>query len=520
MKLTTLIDRNSHCREWGALAGEIRDALVDALESYPTLDANGYISLLVEVAEQLLPINATNPDLLRYSIWLQQCGIRHAFLSLRGRKAHRLLVQFVPAMSQQPPAERITQQTGLKSPGVFLSTKRIKPMQATAKPVPAKKRSLWERLFPRRDEWNDDNTDATTTPGNGIETAPALENSSWLESSHRALTEATTNFIREFVEPLHRLNPSVMFSVRSVCVGMGEDASPCLEAWEKLPLQVRNGTAKILMEKAQGASEQLYLGQFYGLSFDLDVKLMEGQSVRTLLACDGRRVQLRFRFDGDYLERNTPVLMPQKKPEPSFSIERATIPLGLVPLDEESSIAVESPPCSAHTDIPRAKPPTEKPARTETAKAETPLVSTKPVQPINIQKFINKGETMLVSQRRKVIARLTIQPYSGDEKQTDIREGGLPYVIGREPGQSGYNIAPDEAPPGTGGACSRRHLVLESFDARSGQFHVQNHAHSRNGTYDTIGRSLPERFLWRNGEWLSLGGNEAGSVRIRLEAVS
>jgi hypothetical protein len=61
---------------------------------------------------------------------------------------------------------------------------------------------------------------------------------------------------------------------------------------------------------------------------------------------------------------------------------------------------------------------------------------------------------------------------------------------------------------------------LESYDAHNGQLHVRNPAHSRNGTYDAKGHSLPERFLWRGGERLGLGGNGEGSVRIRLEAVS
>lgn len=323
-----------------------------------------------------------------------------------------------------------------------------------------------------KESWDD----IIELPGNMDVEVERGSTGSWLDAFNQALTQATEDFIRTEVEPLHRDAPSWIFSIRAVKIGMSEAAAPCLEAVEKLPAALSNRIAEIRIQKAHGAAQQIRVDNFYGISLEADSALLDGPIVQTLVSYGGKRFHLKFRFEGDYINLPSAVTPPL----PTETIE-TTNDVYDWPFDASSK--TETPMADFFEPI--------------SIKTETPITAPS-VQPPS----------------KPIIAKLRVKPFGREETVVDIHEHQLPYTIGREPEGDGFIIEDDP-----GSTVSRIHLILESRDPLTGNLFVYNRG--RHGTYDGKGLALPGRFIrsCSKDHWLSLGGvSGAGTVLISLES--
>lgn len=498
--------RTSVACHWRHLSGEIQDALVDAVHHPRVLDGSLQPCLHVEITARLLPPDPHDCDMRALSRLLADGCIDHLFQCRQTLNAHCIRIRLSPFADQDmsriveslrithnpnPKPVRRTNMTisNLHQPQRSnLHNNRSIPMN---KPKlsdipPATSRKL------KKKSWFGNLIDWLFGPAETVEkyrgepiVDPIDTNSqiaptdSWLEAFNQALTQATADFIRRQVEPLHREDPSCGFSIRAVKVGMTEATRPCLEAVEKLPPDLCSRIAKIRMQQAPGA-QQIRLDNFFGISIDADSALLDGPVVQTLVSYGGKRVQLKFRFDGDYV----------------------TLPA----INMNSPIDRNTPAASEDRDI-----------FGPSIKKQTILKS--PNEPIYAG--IKKGTVLrenIELPTQPIIAKLHIKPWDSDEIVVEINDNELPYTIGREPQGHGFIVESDNEE--SVAAVSRRHLILESFDSLAGHFFVYNPG--ANGTYDK-GRAMPERFIHvcHNDHWLSLGGVDdgAGTVQIALELV-
>ncbi|MGZ8913830.1 MAG: hypothetical protein ACXW1Z_12085 [Methylobacter sp.] len=492
--------RTSRACHWQNLSGEILDALVDAIHHPRVLDGSLRPCLHVEITANLLTPDPHDDDMRILSRQLVSSHIDHLFQCRPTMTAHRIhicLTVYDQSMSQIDEPLRISQRRypqpnrnttmSIINPNqpqrLHSQPNRSNPMNNNPKlsnipdhaPRKLKKKSWFggfiDWLFGPAEEIEKHRDDPIVDPLNtGGEMEPT---DSWLEAFNQALTQATADFIRKQVEPLHREDPSCGFSIRAVKVGMTEATRPCLEALEKLPPDLCGRIAKIRMQQAHGAL-QIRLDNFFGISIDADNALLDGPVVQTLVSYGGKRVQLKFRFDGDYV--NLP------------SAATSSLPV-------ETTDDVYDWPCV--TESTKEETPLARFSEPPSAKQETPLA-----QPA-------------VLRTQQVIAKLRVKPYGGKETVVEIGENELPYTIGREPQGHGFVIETDNE--GSTTAVSRKHLILQSFDTLTGHFFMYNQ--SRNGTYDK-GRPMPERFIHTcaKDHWLSLGGFDGvGTVQISLE---
>lgn len=497
--------RTSVSRHWQNLAGEIQDALVDAIHHPRVLDGSLRPCLHVEITAKLLPPDPHDDDMRNLSRQLVSGHIDHLFQCRPTMTTHYIHIRLTApddlGMSQLMTLSRITerQQSQFNNqPNRNTSMDIIKPNQnqrlnsqhnrskimnnnLKSSKIPdnaarkLKKKSWFSRLI----DW-------LFGPAETIEkywSEPDIEldipdvemgqTDSWLEAFNQALTQATADFIRKQVNPLHREDHSSGFSIRAVKVGMTEATRPCLEALEKLPPDLCSRIAKIRMQQAHGA-KQIRLDNFFGISIDAESALLDGPVVQTLVSYGGKRVQLKFRFDGDYV--NLP-----------------SADTSLLPIETNKDVY------DSHYVTDSTKNETLLACFNELAssKQETPLAQSAALY------------------TKPIIAKLRVKPYNGKELVVEIGENELPYTIGREPQGHGFIIETDDEKPTI--AVSRKHLILQSFDPLAGHFFMYNQ--SRNGTYDK-GRQLPERFIHTcaKDHWLSLGGFDgAGTVQISLE---
>lgn len=157
----------------------------------------------------------------------------------------------------------------------------------------------------------------------GAATEPAVtvdppSQSAWGDSFKTALTEAASLFIQRHVEPFHQEDPCIAFAVRRVKVGYNEAAAIILRDIQTMRQDMRDGIAKIRIKKAKGADQQLFLEEFYGISFCADDTMVDGQLVETLVYSGGSRLSLKFEFEGDYLSlpERAPAAQPLHATEP------------------------------------------------------------------------------------------------------------------------------------------------------------------------------------------------------------
>ncbi|HPP46407.1 MAG TPA: hypothetical protein PLF25_02755, partial [Accumulibacter sp.] len=123
---------------------------------------------------------------------------------------------------------------------------------------------------------------------------------SGLQAFNQALTEATARFIRDYVDPVHAEDEQTGFRLRSIEVAIPDAGHPLLRLIAEMPGETRNRIAHRRCLKAHGAGEQLLFDDFYGLQVVAPEALVDGYLVRNLLASEGSRLPLVFRFEGDY----------------------------------------------------------------------------------------------------------------------------------------------------------------------------------------------------------------------------
>ena len=305
----------------------------------------------------------------------------------------------------------------------------------------------------------------------------APEPASWAEAFRRAVTDASAVFVQRYVDPYHQEDPSIGFAVRRLRVGLNESAAACLREFQAMPQTMRDGIAKIRVQKAKGA-EQLQMDDFYGISFCATETLVDGQLVETLMYAGGARAALSFQFEGDY------VTLPARVP-PATSVDDSAI---ATPVNVPHNPRYQTPMQSSTAMSNLAPDPYKTPMQT----------TSKPV--------------------RQPVARAELRA-NGQSTVVDLFADGFPYTVGTHADLQGYCIcdkaADTNAPallPSTiahesRSYTSRQHLVLKKFDDMQGEIEVNNLAHCKNGTLDGA-TVLGPRFVYstQRAPWLGLGG--------------
>ncbi len=301
----------------------------------------------------------------------------------------------------------------------------------------------------------------------------APEPSSWAEAFRRALTDATATFVQRYVDPYHQEDPTIGFAVRRVRVGLNESAAACLRDFQAMPQTMRDGIARIRVQKAKGA-DQLQLDDFYGITFCAGETLVDGQLVETLMYAGGARAALSFQFEGDYV----------------------TLPIPPV-------VAAEP------TPVP-------------TDRNQTPMQFT-PSTPVAFTDRYHTPMYVRSKPSRQPVARVELRA-NGQSTTVDLFADNFPYTIGTHADLQGYCVAgkaadayapallPSTQADGPRSYTSRQHLVLQKMDELRGEIEVSNLAHGKNGTHDGA-TTLGLRFVYHVGHspWLGLGGS-AGSA--------
>lgn len=364
------------------------------------------------------------------------------------------------------------------------------------------------------------------TGGTEFTIEPPMDTNSWVDSFNTALTEATASFILRYVDPLHREDPTIGFSVKKVKVGLRDAAVQCVRAIESMPIAMRNRIVQLRMKKAHGA-EQLSFDNFYGLSITAEETLLDGQLIQTMVSYSGSRFVLKFEFEGEY------ITIPSEADN--------TAPKASVPEDKVSPITVNE---SCVKDTEAKSSATSEPIQANSVKDEKiPLergfsretVLRLPPREPTISRLSGARETPLnipVVPHRPIAAKLHLRSL-GSETVVDLFEDNFPYAIGRHPCFSGYcvqgrvesgkepaKLLHDVEPAEYTSYVSRNHVVLDYFDPATRQFNVSA-TKGKNGTF-LNGSTMPKRFILpaTSNDWVNLGGeNGTGILDIRFETV-
>lgn len=532
----------SNTRNWRALHEEIQRLYSAARHRYPRAE-HWRLSLIVDT--RLLAVGqAKAPSgLMALHAALSEAGLFHAVDarlddSRGGPPCHRITFHFLPYKNRtifskpsglhytpgvyfntQPdcadlerPPPYFTVQTGSRPnpcaqeiempdftirPATFANTltKENAAMPNDHKQEIAKRSllsKLEELIFGKpHDPWLEIRTDdIPPEEGRGDVAQPPVP---WLQAFNNALTDATASFIRDYVAPLHAEDRKTGFLLRSIEVSIPDANLPALRVIAEMPAETRNRIAQTRCLKAQGAKEQLVFDQFYGLNVVASDTLVDGFLLRALVASEGSRLNLTFRFSGDY------VSLPETIAD-------------LIP--DETSIPVKSKPLEL---VRNARPDTGiHPPRTADPGKHTPIRMPRPVDtgkhtPIRMPR----------SDSHQPLFYITIIEKAGERRvPVDIKM--LPLTIGTAPKHTrDITIHPDRSV----GACiesfiSGEHLELIEYNPTTQLLYVNNKG--RNGTYEG-GIQLSDRFTLKlaGKKLLSLGGpeGEEGVAQVHIEAV-
>lgn len=534
------ISKISHANSINALQQELLDFLIDAQHLDNT---QGTAKLTLRLSPKLLPLD--KPEALKaLSSWIKQLiepVMLHQFERCPAGHHSMIFEREQKNLSQKPNPPRVTPRaaetttrntrySNLNNRSTDMND--IIPERNTFVPKTSalpRKPSLFSRLgswlMGKSASANPDTTNGNLNKSNppeplGIVVDDAPVTDCLQEAFHQGLTQATSEFVRKHVNPLHRLDESSLFSVRVVRVGMNEQTRIYLEALEKMPDTLRTRLAKKCIERAGMAAQQLCLDDFFGLSIVPENAAFGYGSVDVLLAYTGERPILKFAFEGDFIERpiqsnsnsasQTPEAKPTaKQPNPVEQMAKSQYTQSSTEIDTiETEIQLPDTPVSkqqaskqsASVAKPRTETPLNLPGKTSSQRSETKLV-------------------IPVMEQPKAIAKLIIS-YSDqidDEETILIQPHQFPFMIGREPEGYGYEI--DEQRGDYVVYASRKHLILEGFDPVDQAFSVTNLIKESRTTYtyDQAGRLLGEKFLWTFGSRLILGQNKR--IELRMEPV-
>lgn len=370
-------------------------------------------------------------------------------------------------------------------------------------------RSLWQKL----EDYLFGPTDLPWSQGAGGTDDPLLNDPkvapdlpppppstpSWLQAFNNSLTHATALFIRDYVEPLHADDPSTGFAVRAIDAALPDANFPGLRTIADMPAETRNRIAMLRCLKAAGAKEQLEFDKFYGLNIVAADSLVEGFLVRTLVASDGMRLNVTFRFSGEYVTLKTPAAPDViATPTPAAAEKKPTAEV--VAAEPE----LVPPPVIMDDIVPEA--PREYSA--------TPLRATRP-QP---EYSSTPLRAALGKEQRPIFYVTVLEP--GSDRRIPIYADAFPVSIGCDPkGKTDIVVHPHRlSPAGEASFVSAQHLELVEYDAATRIVFVKNLG--KNGSY-FAGAALPERFTLSpsSKKTLLLGGPEGeGVAQVRIEA--
>ncbi|SFU83411.1 hypothetical protein SAMN04489707_102517 [Paenacidovorax caeni] len=340
-----------------------------------------------------------------------------------------------------------------------------------------------------------------------------------LEAFKDAITDGTRLFCEQHVHPLYMLDQSTKYRVTGIQVFVPREKSSFLQPLEKLPIEVRNRMARILVMAAPGAQEQLVIDDgFFGISLDVEPTVIDGQTIRLIASWSIDSAEIKFLFSGQYISvvpkptQSVVEVVPQKEPCTSDPAIAQTV------VDVESSASCsEAKPNSAAASV---EPVMTTPVTPRRVGNETPLS-------LPHQTMVHGTDTPLAKPTSRQIAFVRVQ-YAGQDQEATIAitQDMLPFVIGREHTstgrfQHGLSLGnPRDANLGL--LVSREHLELSRFDPETSTFYLVNHGHPRNGSFHQ-GSALSERFMLKAmapGNVIHLGGcGGVGTVRIIIEAV-
>lgn len=368
-------------------------------------------------------------------------------------------------------------------------------------------RSLWQKLEdylfgPTDLPWpqGEGGTDPNGPNGDPDLPPPPPPTPSWLQAFNNSLTHATALFIRDYVEPLHADDPNTGFAVRAIDAALPDANFPGLRTIADMPAETRNRIAQLRCLKAEGAKQQLEFDKFYGLNIVAADSLVEGFLVRTLVASDGMRLNVTFRFSGEYVTLKKPqatevIAAPtpapvEKMPTPE---DEAVVPEVVQPLPViMNDIVLEAPRKSSATPL-RA-------VRHQSEYSSTPL-------------------RVSLSKEQHPIFYVTVLE-SGSDRRIAIYADAFPVSIGCDPkGKTDIEVHPHRlSPSGEASFVSAQHLELVEYDAATRIVFVKNLG--KNGSY-FAGAALPDRFTLSpsSQKTLFLGGPEGeGVAQVRIEA--
>lgn len=508
----------SHAHTWQALHADIQRLFAAARHRH--LQAHHWQLKLI-LDPRLLPVGQPSapPELLALHAALDDDGLAHAVHTHLdghgdgGEPGHHLIFHYTleknqPACSKPsgfryPPHVSISTQPGYapserhapppgtprqpitSAPETTMPDFTIRPT-TPANPQPQEqaamphdrqpeiaKRSLFNKLeeliFGKpHDAWHEPRTE--NPPPDPVPQAPVP----LLQAINNAITDATARFIRDYVAPLHADDPQTGFLLRSIEVAIPDNNLAALRVIAEMPAETRNRIAQTRCLKAHGAKEQLVFDQFYGLNVVASDTLVEGFLLRTLVATEGSRLNLTFRFSGDYVSIPDAALAPIPD---EMVIPDAGPTLQLV-RNADSGTRIRPPrPAEAHKGT-RIRPP-----RNDSAQA---------------------------------LFYVTVVQKAGEQRvPVDIKM--LPLTIGTAPKHGrGITLHPE---PSADSFVSGEHLELIDYNPTTQLLYVNNKG--RNGTYEGSTR-LAERFTLKpaSQKLLTLGGpeGEEGVLQVRIEA--
>lgn len=384
-------------------------------------------------------------------------------------------------------------------------------------------------------------TDPPTDPRNqpDLEIKPPTQSNFWVESLFNALTEATTLFAKRHVELVHQEDPSTVYKVREVKIECKDAPAQFLRDLASLPAEVRNRVVKSRMHKAPGA-EYLDLQDFFGSTIAADITLVEGQVVQTLVSYSGSRFVLKFAFEGEYVSRPAGASAP--------AAPTAALPATQATAQQTEPAPTAATPAGQATLQPTLQPTTlpidPQPSRhnPHTAPYIVPTDLSGPVQgtALRIHQPVSprpSGDTTPVraasESGHKPLAMLRLR--SQDEEVTlPLQADNFPYTLGRHDSFKGYSlqgrkdsqatrVLHEREPAQLISFVSRGHVVLDSFDASTGQFRVIT-SKGKNGSFFKAAaiaeRTLLPMAAMAQGDWVKLGGTSGdGILELRIEAV-
>lgn len=409
-------------------------------------------------------------------------------------------------------------------------------MNFVTAPASPPKASLLERLLARLSPQTPPSLTDKNEPGSAHTAdvglagfAPAAEPpvSIWVEQNARspleafkdAITDGTRLFCEQNIHPLHALDSRNKFRLTGIQMYVPREKLAFLQILERLPIEVRNRMAGILVRAAPMAADQLVVDDgFFGISVDIEPSVIAGEPVRLIASWSRDSAEIKMVFSGQYISVDPPAPPPQ--PQASEVPTTTAASVGNSKGNPLQSPAPVLPvvPLQAESLLPRSHASSPASSQPVLAKRETPL---------GLPKAAPQGKDTPFKVLELVhLATVRVRyPEQNEETVVGITADMLPFMIGREHTSTGRHIHgisledPNDANRAL--LVSREHLEINRFDTASGIFYFVNHAHRRNGTY-LNGSALSERFMLpgQGAAVFQLGGQGGtGTVQVTVEAV-